>query len=49
MTEVDYIESLGGEYKDSDGKKVDPFEFLSQNGMNMARIRLSNTPGKGYR
>ena len=47
MTEVDYIESLGGEYKDSDGKKVDPFEFLSQNGMNMARIRLSNTPGKG--
>ena len=47
MTEVDYIESLGGEYKDSDGNKVDPFEFLSQNGMNMARIRLSNTPGKG--
>ena len=26
MTEVDYIESLGGEYKDSDGNKVDPFE-----------------------
>ena len=47
MTEVDYIESLGGEYKDSDGNKIDPFEFLSQNGMNMARIRLSNTPGKG--
>ena len=47
MTEVDYIESLGGEYKDNDGNKVDPFEFLSQNGMNMARIRLSNTPGKG--
>ena len=47
MTEVDYIESLGGKYKDSDGNKVDPFEFLSQNGMNMARIRLSNTPGKG--
>ena len=47
MTEVDYIESLGGEYKDSDGNKVDPFEFLSQNGMNMARIRLSNTSGKG--
>lgn len=47
VTEVDYIESLGGEYKDGDGNKVDPFEFLSQNGMNMARIRLSNTPGKG--
>ena len=27
MTEVDYIENLGGEYKDSDGNKVDPFEF----------------------
>ena len=47
MTEVNYIESLGGEYKDEDGNKVDPFNFLAQNGMNMARIRLSNTTGKG--
>lgn len=47
MTEVNYIESLGGVYKDADGNKVDPFEFLSQNGVNMARIRLSNTTGKG--
>ena len=41
MTEVDYIESLGGEYKDSDGNKVDPFEFLSQNGMNMVDLKCS--------
>ncbi len=47
MTEVSYIESLGGVYKDADSNKVDPFEFLAENGMNMARIRLSNNPGKG--
>ncbi|MCH5209368.1 MAG: glycosyl hydrolase 53 family protein [Oscillospiraceae bacterium] len=47
MTEVNYIEDLGGVYKDFDDNPVDPFEFLAENGMNMARIRLSNTPGKG--
>lgn len=47
MTEVTYIEDLGGVYKDMDGKQVDVFEYLSSNGVNMARIRLSNNPGKG--
>ena len=47
MTEVTYIEDLGGEYKTADGEKVDPFEFMAAQGVNMARIRLSNTPGKG--
>ena len=47
MTEVTYIEDLGGVYKDADGNKVDPFTFLASNGVNMARIRLSNNPGKG--
>ncbi len=47
MTEVNYIEDLGGVYKDADGNEVDPFEFLAENGVNMARIRLSNTTGKG--
>ncbi len=47
MTEVNYIEDLGGTYKDEDGSAVDPFEFLAKKGMNMARIRLSNNPGKG--
>lgn len=47
MTEVSYIESLGGVYKDAEGNQVDPFDFLAENGVNMARIRLSNTTGKG--
>ena len=47
MTEVSYIEDLGGEFKDEDGNKVDVFEYLAANGVNMARIRLSNTTGKG--
>lgn len=47
MTEVSYIEDLGGEYKDEDGNKIDAFEYLAANGVNMARIRLSNTTGKG--
>ncbi len=47
MTEVSYIEDLGGVYKDEDGNTVDVFEYLAANGVNMARIRLSNTTGKG--
>lgn len=47
MTEVSYIESLGGAYKDAEGNKTDPFKYLAANGVNMARIRLSNTTGKG--
>ena len=47
MTEVTYIEDLGGEYKNTAGDKVDPFEFMASGGVNMARIRLSNNPGKG--
>ena len=47
MTEVSYIEDLGGVYKDENGSEVDVFEYLGANGVNMARIRLSNNPGKG--
>lgn len=47
MSEVSYIEGLGGVYKDADGNTVDPFAFLAENGVNMARIRLSNNTGKG--
>ncbi len=47
MTEVNYIEDLGGVYKDEDGNEVDVFEYLASKGVNMARIRLSNTTGKG--
>lgn len=47
MTEVSYIEDLGGVYKDEKGNEVDVFRYLAENGVNMARIRLSNTTGKG--
>ncbi len=46
-SEVSYIESLGGVYRDKDGNAVDVYTYLANNGMNMARIRLSNTTGKG--
>ncbi len=47
ITELSYIESLGGKYYDADGNNCDALDILSENGMNMARIRLTNTPGKG--
>lgn len=47
LTEISYIESLGGKYYDRDGNEGKPEEILAESGMNMARIRLSNNPGKG--
>ena len=47
VTEVNYIEDLGGKYYSADGAETDVFEILSDAGMNMARIRLTNNPGKG--
>lgn len=48
ITELTYIEDLGGKYYDKDGNSRDALEILAENGMNMARIRLSNSPGKGH-
>ncbi len=47
ITQVSYIEDLGGVYKDADGNPVDPIKYLADSGMNIARVRLSNNPGKG--
>lgn len=47
VTEVNYIEDLGGKYYNADGAEEDVFKILSDAGMNMARIRLTNNPGKG--
>ncbi|MCC8169151.1 MAG: arabinogalactan endo-1,4-beta-galactosidase [Oscillospiraceae bacterium] len=47
VTQVNYIEDLGGKYYTQDGTEEDVFKILSDAGMNMARIRLSNNPGKG--
>lgn len=47
ISSLTYIEDLGGKYYDANGIERDALEILAQNGMNMARIRLSNNPGKG--
>ena len=47
ITEYSYIKSLGGKYSDLSGNEVDAIDYLAQSGMNAARIRLSNNPGKG--
>lgn len=47
ITEANYITSLGGVYYDRDGNEGDPVNILSQSGVKLARIRLSNSPGKG--
>ena len=48
ITELNYIESLGGRYYDAEGKERDALDILSEAGMNMARVRLTNSPGKGH-
>ncbi|MGN0162310.1 MAG: glycosyl hydrolase 53 family protein [Candidatus Ornithomonoglobus sp.] len=47
ITQANYIASLGGTYYDPDGKEGDPVSILAENGVGLARIRLSNTTGKG--
>lgn len=47
ITEANYIASLGGKYYDSSGAQKDPVAILAGSGANIARIRLSNNPGKG--
>lgn len=49
VTEANYILSLGGKYYGPDSDTAeDPIKILADNGVNMARIRLSNAPGKGH-
>ncbi|MGN0183454.1 MAG: glycosyl hydrolase 53 family protein [Candidatus Ornithomonoglobus sp.] len=47
ITQANYITSLGGRYYGPDGKEGDPVSILAENGIGLARIRLSNTTGKG--
>lgn len=44
ITELSYIEALGGKYYDAEGNNRDALDILAESGMNMARIRLTNTP-----
>lgn len=47
ITMANYISDLGGIYYDRDGNEENPVKILAQSGVKMARIRLSNSPGKG--
>lgn len=48
VTEANYILALGGRYYGPGSSEAeDPIKILADNGVNMARIRLSNAPGKG--
>lgn len=47
ITELNYVEDHGGVYKYQDGTEGDAVEILKDYGVNMARIRLYNSPGKG--
>lgn len=47
ITQANYIASLGGKYYGPDGSEGSPEAILAGNGMDLARIRLSNTTGKG--
>ncbi|MCD8391521.1 MAG: glycosyl hydrolase 53 family protein [Firmicutes bacterium] len=48
MSEYTYVSESGGKYYDFDGNAVNPIEFLAESGMDAARIRLSNNPGKEH-
>ncbi|MDD6485211.1 MAG: glycosyl hydrolase 53 family protein [Clostridiales bacterium] len=47
ITQLNYIEDMGGKYYDSEGKPQDAVICLAECGINTVRIRLSNNPGKG--
>ncbi|MCD8203933.1 MAG: glycosyl hydrolase 53 family protein, partial [Coprobacillus sp.] len=42
------VEEAGGVFYDWDGKEVDLFDFLADNGINYIRIRLWNAPYVDY-
>lgn len=47
ITELNYVKDHGGVYKYQDGTPGDAVQILKDYGVNMARIRLYNNPGKG--
>lgn len=47
ITELTYVEDNGGTYKNQNGDPGDAVGILKNYGVNMARIRLYNNPGKG--
>ncbi|MNW35384.1 Endo-1,4-beta-xylanase A precursor [compost metagenome] len=47
VSEITYVESLGGKYYDRNGVEKDPFQILKENGQDIVRLRLYENPGKG--
>ncbi len=47
ITELIYVEDMGGKFYNAEGEEEDAVKILADNGMNLARIRLYNNPGKG--
>ncbi len=48
VSELSYVESMGGKFFDQEGKEKDLFQILRENGHDIVRIRLYNDPGKGH-
>lgn len=48
ITEVSYVESRGGKYRDEEGNEADPIQLLAERGFNFARVRVYNDPGRGH-
>ena len=47
ISEVPYIEDMGGIYRDAQGNPKECLQVLAEQGFNFARIRNYNNPGKG--
>ena len=47
ISELTFVEDKGGKFYDADGVQKDCLQILKENGMNFARLRLYNDPGKG--
>lgn len=47
ITQLNFVEDMGGKYYDFDKTEKDAVQILAENGVNAVRIRLSNTTGKG--
>lgn len=47
VSQVSYVEAMGGKFYDTDGNEKDVFQILKENGHNVVRLRIYNNPGKG--
>ena len=45
ISELNYVESLGAKFYDTDGKERDALDIMQENGINTVRLRLYNQPG----